>query len=205
MKILIADDHALYRDGFKFNLTNLFPDIHIEDASSIEQSMDILKKNPDTDLALIGLPLSAPAWEDYIGKMRRITPRTRVGIIAETGINYNLKKILNLGVCCYLPKNIEPKVLSSALHLVLNGGTYFPPTLLNKSLNSTKLEDGKKLTHRQFEVLTYLAQGLSNKQIAYQLSVSEATVKLHINALLRTLKATNRTQAVIKAQKMGII
>jgi DNA-binding NarL/FixJ family response regulator len=67
------------------------------------------------------------------------------------------------------------------------------------------LSNGKKLTNRQFEVLSYLAQGLSNKQIAYQMGVSEATVKLHINALLRAVEANNRTQAVIKAQKMGVI
>ena len=205
MKILIADDHALYRDGFRFNLKNLFPDIQIEDASSVEQTMDILRQHPDMDLALVGLPLSAPAWEEYIGKIKSITQRTRIGIIAGCRENHNLKKILNLGVCCYLPKNIDAKVLNSALNLVLNGGTYFPPTFLNQTFDHNKLENGKRLTNRQFEVLTYLAQGLSNKQIAYQLSVSEATVKLHINALLRSLKATNRTQAVIKAQKMGII
>ena len=205
MKILIADDQALYRDGFRFNLTNLFPDVQIEDASSLEQSMDVLRQHPDTDLALIGLPLSAAAWEEYIDKMKEIAAKTRIGIIAGAQEAYNLKKILNLGVCCYLPKNIDAKVLSSALNLVLNGGTYFPPAILNQTFDRTKLEGGKRLTNRQFEVLTYLAQGLSNKQIAYQLSVSEATVKLHINALLRSLKATNRTQAVIKAQKMGII
>ena len=205
MKILIVDDHTLYRDGFRFNLMNLFPDIQIEDASVIEQSMDILRQHPNTDLVLVGLSLSSSAWEEYIDKIKKITPKTRIGIIAETKDNCNLQKILNLGFCCYLPKNIDTKVLNSALNLVLNGGTYFPPTLLNQTFGRAKLEDGKQLTNRQFEVLTYLAQGLSNKQIAYQLSVSEATVKLHINALLRSLKATNRTQAVIKAQKMGII
>ena len=102
-------------------------------------------------------------------------------------------------------KNIETKVLNSALGLVLNGGTYFPPTLINQTNDSTNLANGKKLTNRQFEVLRYLSQGLSNKQIAYQMNVSEATVKLHINALLRAVGATNRTQAVIKAQKMGVI
>lgn len=205
MKVLIADDHALYRDGFKFNLKNMFPEIQIEDADTVEKSIDLLKKHPDTDLTLIGLPMSVPAWEEYIRKMRGIIPQVRIGIISDTTDNYNLKKALNLGICCYLPKNMDSKVLGSALNLVLNGGTYFPPVILNQNFDYANLPDGKKLTKRQFEVLTYLAQGLSNKQIAYQLSVSEATVKLHINALLRSLKATNRTQAVIKAQKIGLI
>jgi DNA-binding NarL/FixJ family response regulator len=96
-------------------------------------------------------------------------------------------------------------VLNSALGLVLNGGTYFPPSLLKQQTSNTLSSNGKHLTNRQMEVLKYLAQGLSNKQIAYQMNVSEATVKLHINALLRAVGATNRTQAVIKSQQLGIV
>ena len=132
-------------------------------------------------------------------------PDLRIGVISALEDAHIIKKALNLGVCCYLPKNINTKVLNSALCLVLNGGTYYPPALINQATDNMNLANGKKLTARQFEVLRYLAQGLSNKQIAYQMSVSEATVKLHINALLRAMGATNRTQAVIKAQKMGVI
>ena len=93
--------------------------------------------------------------------------------------------------------------MTSALKLVLDGGTYVPSTLLNR--NTDNMGKNKILTHRQNQVLGLVAQGMSNKQIAYEIGVSEATVKLHINALLRSVGATNRTQAVITAQKMGII
>ena len=76
---------------------------------------------------------------------------------------------------------------------------------MKQTSENMSLKNGKRLTSRQFEVLKYLSQGLSNKQIAYHMAVSEATVKLHINALLRAVAATNRTQAVIKAQKLGVI
>lgn len=204
MKILIADDHALYRDGLRLNLNNLLPDAQILDANGFAQAQELLKLNPDIDLVLTDLDMPEGNWEDQIKKMQNVIS-ARIGVISASEDVHNIKKALNLGICCYLPKSIDTKVLNSALGLVLNGGTYFPPAFLNHSADNTKLSNGKKLTNRQFEVLKFLAQGLSNKQIAYHMNVSEATVKLHINALLRAVGATNRTQAVIKAQKMGVV
>ena len=205
MKILIADDHALYRDGLRLNLSNLLPDADILDAASFSQAAEALKNNPDTTLVLADLGMPDTGWEDGIQKLQAAMPNIRIGVISASEDVHTIKKILGLGICCYLPKNIDTKVLNSALNLVLNGGTYYPPALLAASSENMNLANGKKLTNRQFEVLKYLAQGLSNKQIAYQMNVSEATVKLHINALLRALGATNRTQTVIKAQKSGLI
>lgn len=205
MKILIADDHALYRDGLRLNLNNLLPEVTVLDAVSFGQTIDILKNHHDIELALVDLDMPEMNWEDGIKAIRETAPELRIGVISASEDVHNIKRALNLGVCCYLPKNINTKVLNSALELVLNGGTYYPPALINLAADNMNLANGKKLTNRQFEVLRYLAQGLSNKQIAYQMSVSEATVKLHINALLRAVGATNRTQAVIKAQKMGVI
>ncbi len=205
MKILIADDHALYRDGLRLNLNNLLPEAQILDAASFGQAIDVLKNNKDIELILLDLDMPEMSWEDGIKNIKELMPDLRIGVISALEDAHIIKKALNLGVCCYLPKNINTKVLNSALCLVLNGGTYYPPALINQAADNMNLANGKKLTARQFEVLRYLAQGLSNKQIAYQMSVSEATVKLHINALLRAMGATNRTQAVIKAQKMGVI
>ena len=120
----------------------------------------------------------------------------------------NIRKILSLGIKGYIPKRSDPKIMHNALKLILDGGTYIPPALIETSADSYKNSNnanGKTLTHRQSQVLDLIAQGKSNKQIAYEMGVSEATVKLHINALLRSLKVHNRTQAVITAQKMGII
>lgn len=206
MKILIADNHALYRDGLRLNLNNLLPNAQILDAATFGQAINALKQNSDIELVLADLDMPEMPWEDGINAMKKaVVGNSRIGVISTSEDGYNIKKALGLGVCCYLPKSIDTKVLNSALGLVLNGGTYFPSTLLEQSSDNAQLVNGKKLTNRQFEVLRYLAQGLSNKQIAYQMNVSEATVKLHINALLRAVGATNRTQAVIKAQKMGVV
>ena len=205
MKILIADDHALYRDGLRLNLNNILPQAQIIDAGTFSQAIEALKQNPDIELVLADLDMPEVNWEDGIKAIKDSAQKSRIGVISASEDMHNIKKALGLGACCYLPKNIDTKVLNSALALVINGGTYFPPTLLNNTSETTNLANGKKLTNRQFEVLRYLAEGLSNKQIAYQMNVSEATVKLHINALLRAVGATNRTQAVIKSQKMGVI
>ncbi len=204
MKILIIDDHSLYRDGLRFNLALLMPDAQVFDAENMTQALEKLKQNNDINLILANWDMPDIKWKDGIKTIKENSKNSQIGVIASSSENNDIKKILNMGLCCFLPKNIDAKVLNSALGLVLNGGTYFPPTLLKQQSNNTSL-NGKHLTNRQTEVLQYLAQGLSNKQIAYQMNVSEATVKLHINALLRAVGATNRTQAVIKSQKMGIV
>ncbi len=205
MKILIADDHALYRDGLRVNLSRIFPNAEIVDATTLTDILNIFKQNKDFSFTLLDLNILGNEWEKSLNEIKNTLPSARIGIISTTEDASIIKKALNSDVCCYLPKNIDTKVLNSALNLVQNGGTYFPTSLLNNPAENTSLPNGKKLTNRQFEVLKYLSQGLSNKQIAYQMNVSEATVKLHINALLRAVGATNRTQAVIKAQKIGVI
>ncbi len=205
MKILIIDDHSLYRDGLKFNLSHIIPDAQIIDAENFSQALEYLKQNNDINLILADWDIPEIKWKDGLKKLKETSDNLQIGVMASTNENHDIRKILNMGLCCFLPKNINAKVLNSALGLVLNGGTYFPPSLLNHNSNQFSQTNGKHLTNRQTEVLKYLAQGLSNKQIAYQMNVSEATVKLHINALLRAVGATNRTQAVIKSQQLGIV
>ncbi len=204
MKILIADDYALFRDGLRFNLEKILSDAALTDANSWTQAVELLKDNPDTNLALVSLDMPDSDWEKGVKSLKSVF-KGRVGVLSDSEDAYTIKKAVSLGICCYLPKNIERKVLTSALELILDGGTYFPSALLKQTSENMSLKNGKRLTNRQFEVLKYLSQGLSNKQIAYHMAVSEATVKLHINALLRAVAATNRTQAVIKAQKLGVI
>ena len=204
MRFLIADDHALYRDGLKFNLNNLFPQSQITEVSTISELLKKCNSDNCYDMILANLDISDTNWETAINQIRSKTS-AKIGILSTSNNSANIKKAASLGVCCYLPKNIGTKVLQSALNLVFNGGTYFPYNILEQANEKNKTVEGKKLTNRQTEVLKYLSQGLSNKQIAYHMNVSEATVKLHINALLRALGVTNRTQAVIKSQKLGIV
>ncbi len=209
MKLLIADDHALFRDGLCLQLEKTVPQAVILQAANFSQAIKIIENTPDIDLIMIDLDMPDMKWEEGLKEIRRLSPQSRIAIISASEDGRNIKKALEAGISGYISKRSETKVLLSALKLILDGGTYLPPSLLEQSHAAETVggrrSAGNSLTPRQSEVLGYVAEGLSNKQIAYKMGVSEATVKLHINALLRAVGATNRTQAVIIAQKIGLI
>ena len=211
MKVLIADDHALFRDGLSLNLERIDPQAVVFQAGSFSQALKILDDEKKLDLIIIDLDMPDMQWEEGLAELRKKSNGARYVVISATEDSRSIRKSLEQGISGYIPKRSDTKVLSGALKLMLDGGTYFPPSVFetgSSSANSAQNGDkpkNKMLTNRQSEVLGLVAQGLSNKQIAYNMGVSEATVKLHINALLRSLGVTNRTQAVVTAQKMGLI
>lgn len=212
MRVLIADDHALFRDGLSLNLERLDSTVVIFQAGSYSQALKILEEEKNLDLVIIDLDMPDMPWEEGLAELHKKSNGARYVVISASEDNRSIRKTLEQGISGYIPKRSDTKVLNAALKLILDGGTYFPPSVLETRAAASK--DGtttaerpksKVLTNRQFEVLSLIAQGMSNKQIAYELGVSEATVKLHINAMLRSLGVNNRTQAVITAQKMGLI
>ena len=210
MKVLITDEQSLFRDGLSLRLKQINPNIVIIQASNLIEMQKALLENIDTDIVLLDIDLAELSAVDIINKIKNATPGAKIVAISSSEEIRNIKKILSLGVKGYIPKRSDSNILSGALKLILDGGTYLPPALLeNQNLpNNENKQNGflkKNLTNRQSQVLDLIAQGKSNKQIAYDIGVSEATVKLHINALLRSLKVNNRTQAVITAQKLGLI
>ena len=186
MKVLIADDHALFRDGLSMHLEQIDPEAVVFQAGSFSQALKIIDDEKKLDLVIVDLDMPDMAWEEGIEELIKKSNGARFVVVSAT------------------------EIMTGALKLVLDGGTYLPPSVLDSGSSSGNQQGenrskGKTLTNRQSQVLELVAQGLSNKQIAYEMGVSEATVKLHINALLRSIGATNRTQAVIIAQKMGLI
>lgn len=208
MKILIADDHALFRDGLAMRLEQIIPDAVISQAVGYSQVMKNLQENPTFDLLIIDVEMQDMPWLEALKQIHDIAPATKTIVISASEDSRTIRAILATGVKGYIPKRSEIKVFNNAVKLVVDGGTYVPPNLLeNAPINNLSGRTGgvKMLTNRQFQVLDLIAQGKSNKQIAYDMGVSESTVKLHINALLRSLHVNNRTQAVVTAQKIGLI
>ncbi len=209
MKILIADDHALFRDGLALQLREIIPDVILLNAATFAQALQILDKQPDVDMVVIDLDMPDMKWEEGFAKIKEKSPHGTFVVISASEDIHDIKKSFEMGIKGYIPKRLEPKTMYNALKLVIDGGAYIPPAMLkldNKEVkNAVPLRGEKTLTHRQSQVLDLIAEGKSNKQIAYEMGVSEATVKLHINALLRCLHVNNRTQAVVTAQKMGLI
>ncbi len=208
MKILIADDHALFRDGLAMRLEQIIPDAAISQASGYSQVIRNLRENPAFDLLVVDVEMQDMPWLEALKQIRNIAPTTKTIVISASEDSRTIRTILATGVRGYIPKRSEIKVFNNAVKLVIDGGTYVPPNLLdNNPINNLSGRNAgvKMLTNRQFQVLDLIAQGKSNKQIAYDMGVSESTVKLHINALLRSLHVNNRTQAVVTAQKIGLI
>lgn len=209
MKILITDEHPLYRDRLALDLERQFPDTIIIQASNFSQAVKIIYEESGIDFILLDLDMSDVKWEEGVKFLKQKAPDVKIIALSACEDVRKIMKILDLGIKGYIPKRADTKAAKEALKNILNGGTYFP-TALNK--NNSEVSDIprykvkiKNLTNRQSQVLDLIAEGKSNKQIAYEMGVSEATVKLHINALLRSLNVNNRTQAVITAQKMGLI
>jgi DNA-binding NarL/FixJ family response regulator len=209
MKILVADDHALFRDGLSMRLEQITPEATIIQASSYTQILKILKEEAlSIDMIILDVEMQDMPWLEALTLIRSLTPNAVIAVISSSEDSRTIRTILSTGVQGYIPKRSDIKVFNNALKLIMEGGTYVPPTAIetNRINNLSGKGNGlKTLTSRQSQVLDLIAQGKSNKQIAYDMGVSESTVKLHINALLRSLHVSNRTQAVITAQKMGII
>lgn len=208
MKILVADDHALFRDGLAMRLEQILPNAIISQASGYSQVLKNLGEAAMTDLLIIDVEMQDMPWLEALKKIRELSPKTKIIVVSAAEDRRTIRTILANGVKGYIPKRSEIKVFNHAVKLVSDGGTYVPPNLLDtqpiNDLSGSKY-GAKMLTNRQFQVLDLIAQGKSNKQIAYDMGVSKSTVKLHINALLRSLHVNNRTQAVVTAQKIGLI
>ena len=209
MKVLITDEQSLFRDGLSLRLKEINDNITILQSSTLAEMQKILSHETDTDVVILDIDLAGINATETITKIKNIAPNTKIITTSTSEDTRNIKKVLSLGVKGYIPKRSDSNILSGALKLILDGGTYIPPAMLNHGIDYSSFNSQsslkKNLTNRQSQVLDLIAQGKSNKQIAYDMGVSEATVKLHINALLRSLKVNNRTQAVITAQKIGLI
>ena len=207
MKILIADDCPLFRDGLNLRLLEIFPNAKTEQTSGFANTIKFLQNQKDVNLLILNAEMQDMPWQEALKEIRRVS-KALILIISTSADARTLKTILAAGADGYLSKRADADELSLALRLIKNGETYISQN--NNSgvplNNLSGTESGlKTLTNRQSQVLDLIAQDKSNKQIAYDMGVSESTVKLHINALLRTLHVSNRTQAVVTAQKMGII
>lgn len=221
MKFLIADDHELFLQGLEFILHKEYPQTQIVTAKSYTDIFAILEKQHDFNLILTDLAMPGSDWLEAIGKIHQMCPDIPVIIISAVFEREILQKTYNLGVSGYVSKAFPKNLIIGAINLVLAGGMYIPPEILQMSLKSSsesvrqiaedlskpaeKNADSYNITPRQKEVLECMAEGLSNKQIAYNLGLSEGTVKIHITQLMRTLEVTNRTAAVRKADKCGLL
>ncbi|EKV28627.1 two-component response regulator [Caenispirillum salinarum AK4] len=212
MKILIADDHELFRDGLRLVLSDLGPDLTVIEASSYDQTLEITNQEDDLDLVLLDLVMPGMPWSEGLGAVKRRLPKVPVVILSASEDRRLVLEAVRLGAAGFIPKTSSSKVMLSALRLVMSGGVYLPPALIDENAVTGRDAmagpdlslDATPLTPRQREVLALLGQGKSNKEIARILNLSEGTVKLHVTAILKALNVSNRTGAVVAASRLGL-
>ena len=206
MKILLADDHDLFRAGLGLVLHELGADTCLVQAASLTDAIHCAEAEPDLDLALLDLNMPAMNGAAGLQKFRAQFPDVPVVVVSGSDEIADVQRVLGAGASGFIHKSTPPPVMLSALRLVLAGGVYVPLQAMHREptpLSPTRAW-ANGLTARQMEVLRLLAVGKPNKVIARELDLSEGTVKIHLSAIFRVLDVNNRTEAVLAAQQLSL-
>lgn len=215
MKILVIDDHALIRQAMAGVLKKLRRDVVLLEAPNHAEAMARLAANADTELILLDLTLPDRDGFDVLAELRERYPDAAVVVLSAERDAEKVRRALDFGARGYIPKSAKADVIINALRLIMSGGVYIPPEILAGGLsappqphyaaadNPMASPEAAGLTERQINVLALIMQGKNNKTICRALNLAEPTVKNHVTAILRVLKVTSRTEAVITVNKLG--
>jgi DNA-binding NarL/FixJ family response regulator len=216
MKILVVDDHVLIREALRGLLRELKGDaVIVIEAADSRQAMRQIEQHRDVKLMLLDLALPDRDGFEMLGELGVRYPTLAVVVLSAHHDPDRVRKALDLGALGFIPKSAPREVMLSAFNLVFAGGIYVPPEILGhqpvaRPGPAPRTSAGQEvmgldlgLTERQVEVLALMMQGKSNKAICRKLHLAEATVKVHVSAILKALNVTNRTEAVIAAGALG--
>lgn len=206
MKVLLADDHSLFREGLRRVLADFDPGIEVIEAADYTDALTAADEEKGLRLALVDLTM--PGMERFTGLAALCDRLGDVPVVvvsaAESGDE--VRRAMACGASSYITKALDSEVIRTALERVLAGDSYLPPSMVGWEDNAPPpTVPPPRLTPRQRDVLGLIARGYSNKKIASELNLAEGTVKLHVAALLRVLGADNRTEAVFEATALGLV
>lgn len=199
MKILIADDHVLFREGMVHILQPLADNVSIIETGDVDQTLEVVSQNDDIDLVLIDLFMPGRNGFDALKEIAQNQPTLPIVVLSASNNQQDIHKAIELGAMGYIRKDSSSSVMLNALRLIIAGEIYIP----SSAVRSNKPQ--VHLTGRQLDVLKLMDEGLSNKLIADRLNISEPTVKMHISAIFRELDVSNRTQAVLKGRTLQLV
>jgi DNA-binding NarL/FixJ family response regulator len=201
--ILIVDDHPLYLDALESALALMFPDCDIRKARTLGQGIEVCSGDFDPQLVIFDLKLPDVSGISGFKRLRAELPDARILVISALASVDLVQSLIRQGAAGFVPKDASARKLKAVLAEVVKGRIYIPEDY--RTSNPTCGEDFEEsehpilseLTPQQQRIMKLICTGKPNKQIAYELSLAEATVKAHITALLRRLGVRNRTQAVV--------
>jgi DNA-binding NarL/FixJ family response regulator len=216
MKILVVDDHVLIREALRDVLRELKGEATVVlEAADSRQAMRQIEQNPDLELIVLDLWLPDRDGFAVLAELVERHPTISIVVLSTYHDRNRVTRALDLGAIGFIPKSAQREVMLSAFNLIFSGGVYVPPEILGPGSrhhsSAAPLPPDPKvsaaelgLSERQMEVLALMMQGKSNKAICRVLGLAEATVKIHVSAILKALKVANRTEAVIAAGALGL-
>ncbi|CAB3735532.1 response regulator transcription factor [Achromobacter piechaudii] len=206
--LLIADDHPLFREALRGVIGRVLPGSVIHEADQISALYDLVDACPDADLLLLDLDMPGSSGLEPLGHLRARHPPLPIVIVSAHEDPLLIRRSMDHGAMGFIPKSFDAETLGAALRHVLDGGTWWPDPVraitAAPARAPTLAATVRDLTPQQFRVLQMVGAGLLNKQIAHELQISEATIKAHMTAIMRKLRVTNRTQAVLIAGRLGL-
>jgi DNA-binding NarL/FixJ family response regulator len=209
MKIILADDHALFRGGFALLFQQLEAGAVVLEAGDLAEAMQLAARHPDADILLLDLNMPGMDGQAGIRRVSEAYPQLPVIVLSASENRECVEDVLAAGAVGFIPKSSSSAVMQSAIRLVLSGGVYLPPQLLMSRMagaaSGPEHHAQARLTDRQRDVLRLLALGMSNKQICRELELGEGTIKVHIAAIFRALNVGNRTEAANAARRYGVL
>lgn len=221
MKILVVDDHALFRQGLAMLLSELYPDSRILEAASSATALQVAEQNPDIKLVLLDLKLEDGTGFETLEKLSQTLGDAAVAVVSASEDSRDIASSYKAGAKGYIVKSSTSDILRHALPLILAGETYIPSHAMSLLTGGGLsgggasagpgaqppgvAENAPRLTPRQQEILMLMAQGLQNRDIASSLGMLEGTVKVHVKSILQKLGVNNRTHAVVTGIRLGLV
>ena len=208
MQVLIVDDHPLFRDALKSTVSAAFPDAVTVDAVSLDNAVEILHEAPSIDLALFDLGMPDVHGFEGLLRLRKGFPRLPILVVSGLEERDIVQRALEYGAAGFVPKSAGKEAIAAAVVEVMQGSVYVPANMDVYDAAGSNVDEGNleeklnSLTLQQLRVLGMLREGMLNKQIAVELSISPTTVKAHVSEILRKLEVGSRTQAVIAASRI---
>lgn len=207
--VLIADDHPLFRDALQRAVLAALPGAHVFTADSVDALLVLVEGHADADLLLLDLHMPGARGYSALAHIRGQYPGLPIIVVSGHEESQVAHRAIAHGASGYIPKSAPVDQIVRAIHAVLDGDAWLPPQMIG---NGSALDPSEEdiasrvasLTPQQFRVLNMIAEGLLNKQIAYDLGVSEATVKAHMTAIMRKLGVSNRTQVALAASHLAV-
>lgn len=208
MKLLLIDDHALFRDGLtlliqsRLDLTE-YGGVQVLEADGVREALSLVMRQPDVDLVLLDLGLTDGQSVETLIEWRKHVPHIPVVVLSADDRPATIMATIDHGASGFIPKTVDAAVMLGALRHVMSGGVFLPALPADAAIASDPVAE-LGLSERQIDVLRLLIDGLSNKEICRALSLSESTVKTHLSAIFRKLDVSSRTQAVMRVARAGI-